>query len=117
MVREVEERYLLVDALRIVQDVKDKEKQNQIETMDWLYGRAAFTIVAADGENSMAGLPSVRVESRHLRQETGQISPGTRLLSPIISPKKLDGSVWDSRGWTLKERLLSRRLLTFQGAK
>ena len=44
-------------------------------TMYWLYGRVAFTIVAANGQNFMAGLPGVRVESRHLRQKPCQISP------------------------------------------
>lgn len=117
VVRAMGERYLWVDALCIVQDVNDEEKHHEIAAMDWIYSKALFTIVAADAQTSMSGLGGVRPASRNLKQHAVQVRAGTRLLIPIDAPRNLDESVWNSRAWTFQERLLSRRLLIFQGGQ
>ena len=117
VVKAVRERYLWVDALCIIQDVDDNEKNCQIAAMDWLYSKAVFTIVAADGLNSMVGLGGVRAGSRSLKQDTVETASGIYLLTPIKVPQDLDASAWNFRAWAFQERLLSRRLLIFKGGQ
>ena len=117
VVKAVRERYLWVDALCIIQDVDDNEKNCQIAAMGWLYSKAVFTIVAADGLNSMTGLGGVRAGSRSLKQDTVETASGIYLLTPIKVPQDLDASAWNFRAWTFQERLLSRRLLIFKGGQ
>ncbi|KAH8594707.1 heterokaryon incompatibility protein-domain-containing protein [Bisporella sp. PMI_857] len=119
------EQYLWVDALCIVQDqdLEDdedlrpiqEERIRQIAAMDWIYSKAALTIVAADSDTSMMGIAGVREHTRFLKQDTVQIENGVRLLTPTEVPQDVDEMIWNSRAWTFQERLLSRRLLIFQG--
>lgn len=51
LVRALDERYVWVDALCIVQDDNDSKMQD-IHNMGALYANATFTIVAADGDAS-----------------------------------------------------------------
>lgn len=111
------ERYLWVDALCIMQDVDDDEKSHQIAAMDWLYSKAILTIIAADGSNSMDGLHGVRPESRSIKQDSVELGPDIRFLTPIQVPQNLDATVWNARAWTFQERLLSRRLLIFKSGQ
>ena len=106
------ERYLWVDALCIEQD-NPKEKRELIDTMDRVYANAVLTIVAADGLDANAGLSGVYPGSREIQQLTQEISPGRRIIYPLMEPKSLEASTWNGRAWTLQERLLSRRLMIF----
>ena len=117
VVKAVGERYLWVDALCIMQDVDDDEKHHQIAAMDWLYSKAVLTIIAADGLNSMDGLHGVRADSRSIKQDSVEVAPDIRLLTPIQVPQDLDTTVWNSRAWTFQERLLSKRLLIFKSGQ
>ena len=124
VVKGVGERYLWVDALCIIQDQVNEddeqlryiqeERTQQIAAMDWLYSSAIFTIVAADSQSSMMGIAGVREHTRSLKQDTVLVGSGVRLVTPIDVPEDLDESIWESRAWTLQEKLLSRRLLVFQ---
>jgi hypothetical protein len=49
--REIGERYLWIDSMCIQQD-DIPEKREQIELMDWVYGHATLTIVAADAAHA-----------------------------------------------------------------
>jgi hypothetical protein len=105
-------RFLWCDRFCIIQD-DEKHKHEQIENMDQIFGEAILTIAAISGTNSQDPLLG--------------IITGTRRLSSII---QLDGayavfskhphndfshnlaeSVYERRGWTFQERLLSRRCL------
>jgi hypothetical protein len=53
------EQYLWVDSMCIQQD-NELEKQEQIDVMDWVYGNAVLTFVAADASDADAGLRGVQ---------------------------------------------------------
>jgi tetratricopeptide (TPR) repeat protein len=124
------ERYLWVDSLCIVQDDAD-HKYRDIRNMDIVYGRAFATIAAVHGADADAGLPGVRPNTRppqitesltvlagssELEYNSARGSESVEVTmaataSPL--PLILDTEVWGSRGWTLQEKLLSRRCLYF----
>ena len=105
------ERYLWVDTLCIIQD-DETNKQLCISHMDVVYDHAVLTIVALSGHDANAGLPGVRPFTRpaHLFTEVGNlkllaIPPGLRASA--------EASRYEQRGWTLQERIMSRRCLYF----
>ena len=112
LTQNIEEEYLWVDSLCIVQD-DSKEKHSQIGAMDQVYGNAILTIVAAGGDHANSGLAGVRPSSRIMKQITAEVSPGVVLAVPLVHNFKLDSSTWNTRAWTYQERLLSKRFLIF----
>jgi hypothetical protein len=106
------ERYLWVDALCIVQD-NYENKMNRIRQMERVYGGALLTIAADCGRDANTQLPGVRSGSRKPHQEI--ISFGDyALISGVVNlNSSLEYSTWNKRGWTLQEKLLSRRCLRF----
>ena len=110
----LQERYLWVDAICIQQDSED-DKSVQIPNMDRIYGCAKLTIVAGAGSDAWAGLPRVgpRIKPRPIQQKLSTIK-GLPLVTTLESYHGwCMGSTWDSRGWTLQEKVLSKRLLIF----
>lgn len=125
-------QYLWVDALCIVQD-NDADRKAQISVMDLIYSSAFLSIIAAAGEDAEAGLPGLKPGTRHMEQEevvvvkpgglTSQddVWPeGTGMsLMTTLTPLRSDNAhylartKWNSRGWTMQERVLSRRNLIF----
>ncbi|KAI1113012.1 HET-domain-containing protein [Nemania sp. NC0429] len=120
---------LWIDALCIVQD-DDSDKKIQIEGMSQIYGFAFLTIVAASASTVEGGLPGLRPGSRSIEQEElmvispsknsveGGIRPGLSLMTalhPLTIPSEhyLERTPWNKRGWTMQERVLSRRALVF----
>ena len=134
LVRALDERYLWVDALCIVQD-DPEHKERDIARMDVIYSHAFATVVALHGANADAGLPGMRPGTRSPQQvetlvidagsEDLDYSPDTKsaqgrgkvTLHLVATPRPLDlvlgTSCWETRGWTFQERLLSRRCLYF----
>lgn len=110
LVTSVGERFLWVDCLCIIQD--SSEKHDNISQMDIIYSQAFLTVVAVDGPNADAPLPGVHDDSRLPIVKLGYVRD-TTLISrpPLLLNSILDGSIYESRGWTLQERVLSKRLL------
>ena len=105
-------RYLWVDSLCIVQN-DDDDKRQQLTIMDSIYASAELLIVAAAGSDANAGLPGIGSTSRSVSQTIEKIT-GTQFITAQASVQQvLDWSVWDSRGWTFQESILSKRALVF----
>ncbi|KAK0708658.1 heterokaryon incompatibility protein-domain-containing protein [Lasiosphaeris hirsuta] len=116
-------QYLWVDSLCVIQ--KDAQggaddaaaRASQISQMDSIYGYAQVTLVAADGPDAEAGLLGVGAarDSVSAAQIAAQITPSVNVLLAAKYPSTY--SKWDTRAWTLQEKLLSKRLLIFNGGR
>ncbi|KAJ9656078.1 hypothetical protein H2201_008650 [Coniosporium apollinis] len=110
------EQYLWVDALSIVQNDQER-KEEQIRQMDVIYSQAVLTIVATSGTTANASLPGVRKGTRDpIRQSVKVASNLLAYNAHLFSdPPGLDAVLdlthYETRAWTLQERLLSRRRL------
>ena len=86
--------------------------------MDLIYGSASVTIIASSGISAEAGLPGVKQDSRRRVQEPFVVK-GIQLIETLDpngngeAGSYVGESVWNERGWTFQERLLSRRALVF----
>ncbi|KAF1984593.1 HET-domain-containing protein [Aulographum hederae CBS 113979] len=111
VVRQLGERYLWVDALCIIQDDAGNKHTN-ISQMDKVYSQCVFTIVAAACQNSDSPLPGVHPGSRG--PQISEPAHNLRLLKdPPSLADVLSTSTYDTRAWTLQERLLSPRCFFF----
>lgn len=115
-------QYLWVDALCILQD-DTPDKSHHLSFMGQIYRHAQLTVIAASGANAEAGLPGIR-EPRSFHQHRVKVkdrtddAPELHLISaPTIRrlwhSHYLFDSKWQTRGWTLQEKAISRRTLTF----
>lgn len=113
LTRLLNHRYLWIDSLCIIQD-DDSDKGTQVQLMDTIFTRASFTIAAASGGDSNAGLPGVEEGSRNIIQHTAIYSDELTLLSLKRGcDDVVDTSIWNGRCWTYQERLLSRPAIIF----
>ncbi|MCJ1326847.1 hypothetical protein MMC10_003513 [Thelotrema lepadinum] len=81
--------------------------------MDRIYSSAYFTIVAASGKDSEAGLPGVSLVSRESNQLIEEVR-NLRLARVLPGrAESIETSKWNSRAWTFQERLQSMRMLIF----
>ncbi|KAK0728924.1 heterokaryon incompatibility protein-domain-containing protein [Apiosordaria backusii] len=135
--RQVGIRYLWIDALCILQDDEDgqgnnPDKSHEISRMASYYGRATLTILAASASRAVDGFlqrrkPATKfdlaptcvqflwsVDDNNNDNKSGnnpvkvqtQIFLAKQPTDPVIEPIT-------TRGWTLQESLLSRRILIF----
>lgn len=107
-------RYIWVDALCIVQDDSQADKQAHLERMDAVYNCSTLTIAAASGEHGHVGLLGISVPRQN--PQFVRIIHGRQLASMSRSFSQLENSkslVWNSRGWTFQEKILAKRLLLF----
>jgi hypothetical protein len=74
LVSELQERFLWVNALCIMQ-YDERDKKSQIPHIGMIYSQAAATIVSLSGNDASRGLPGVREESRRVRQCSVTTSP------------------------------------------
>lgn len=121
----LEERYLWVDTLCIVQD-DETGKAAQISCMDIVYGSASLVIAAAYGNNATSGLQGISGFERTTYNgltavdASGAITLRHKSADPLMWPfdnSKVNKSVWNTRGWTYQERSLSRRVIFFTEEK
>ncbi|KAH5032036.1 hypothetical protein HBI74_077970 [Parastagonospora nodorum] len=115
-VLDLNERYLWIDALCIVQD-DAKDKVHQISQMDLVYGDALLTIVIAPVNDKLQspGLPvyrsttSARLQSViKLPSQDIEVAVPKPCLEDILSYTR-----YETRGWTFQESHISRRCLFF----
>jgi hypothetical protein len=110
--QKLDERYLWVDSLCIIQDSVE-DKKNQIGNMDVIYQRALLTIVAAAGSDANAGLPGLRPDLPRIRAPTANIRSLDLVALAADGETDVNRSKWNSRAWTFQERILSTRILRF----
>jgi Heterokaryon incompatibility protein (HET) len=108
--KDIDMRYLWVDALCIVQDGPDK--MDQINKMHGIYATAKLTIVASHGQDADAGLPGVS-SALASRQTSIRVQDSVLILEGRSLEDVLDSAIWSSRAWTYQEFLLSSRKLVF----
>lgn len=105
-------RYLWIDRYCIPQDDSFDIKSLLIKNMDKIYSQSTLTIIAISAKCPSEGLPGVtkpripvqkflQMNSIHLAQWVSNIE------------HEINNSVWNTRGWTYQEALLSRRRLLF----
>jgi hypothetical protein len=98
LVKTVGERFLWVDCLCIMQD-DNEEMKTMIHAMDEIYKAALFTIIAASGEDSEAGLPGLKAFAllllkrgwtMSLRSQSGRLVVGlTKSITFLRKPCSL----------------------------
>ncbi|OAQ69830.1 heterokaryon incompatibility protein (HET) domain-containing protein [Pochonia chlamydosporia 170] len=128
-VRSLDERYLWVDALCIVQD-DDIQMARDIPNMDIIYSQAFATIVALSGTDANSGLPGVSPGTREPQKvatvtisnkspalDDDPHSNDKEIVGLVATPRQLyleiELSRWSARSWIVQEHLLSRRCLFF----
>ncbi|KAK6443630.1 hypothetical protein LTR95_000457 [Oleoguttula sp. CCFEE 5521] len=115
-------QYLWIDALCIVQnDAQDWDRESS--QMNLIYAHAYFTIAATRSHSARDGFLQLRC-NEEARFDYPSTSPETLMKEFVVvgddSPRmyndlyaNVELSPWNSRGWTMQERVLSRRVLHF----
>ena len=103
---------LWVDLLCIVQD-DPVHAAIQINNMASIYSNSYLTLCAADGIDANSGLLGVPQcsQPRNMQQDILVFADG--LANSRWVRKMYGNSVYDARGWTFQEKVLSRRMLSF----
>lgn len=109
-------KYLWVDALCILQD-DGRDKEHEIARMGKYYGGATVTICAASASTAREGFLSKRDAQSYaagpirlpLRNKDGDEEGHVFVLTEDLDVEEPT----TTRGWTLQESLLSRRILIF----
>ncbi|OAA78919.1 Heterokaryon incompatibility [Akanthomyces lecanii RCEF 1005] len=121
----LDEPYLWVDALCIVQD-DDVHKQEHLAHMGSIYANAYATVVVANGGGAHRGLlgiqdvtpPMDRVGRRGGVPYTPWYvrRPGSMAAAVQSHMAALQRSAWNQRAWTFQEQIFSRRLIVLDDA-
>lgn len=109
------ERYLWVDTLCIVQD-DETTKLAAIDNMCSIYANSAVTIIAADGLDANYGLRGIRRASlrpRSIVLRTFPLTPDRTVITGRSFFNYNSPTSWHRRAWTFQEAIFSRRLLIF----
>lgn len=119
----LQERFLWVDSLCIVQD-NAAQKHGQIAQMDIIFSQALVTLIALSANDANSCLPGVHLNTMLPPSGSEPLSARGRLSFDAADPLErairsmrehihLPYGVYESRAWTLQERLLSKRCLFF----
>jgi hypothetical protein len=111
--KQLDQKFLWVDRLCIIQDDSAEELSRQLNQMADIYYHATFTLVAATGDGATHGLSGVSY-ARDAEQIVCEYGSDFELADPTPSLDYIiGGSRWWTRGWTFQEYVASRRLLFF----
>jgi hypothetical protein len=110
LVREIGEQYIWVDALCIVQD-DPEDMHGQIGEMGNIYKNSILTICACCGEGADYGLPGIEPGTRKGTRQVAEIVGNFVIGNALPDSESLDDAKWNTRGWTLQEKVLSQRKL------
>lgn len=106
------EQYLWVDSLCLDQS-NPSAVAAEISLMDRIYERAVLTLVASTSQNVYSEIPGLRPHSR--LRSVGDIFLDGRAIKAVCATT-VDSEfrgVWQYRGWTFQEWVLSKRCLFF----
>ncbi|KAF4501086.1 hypothetical protein FAGAP_2671 [Fusarium agapanthi] len=112
--KELDTRYIWIDALCITQDDKD-DKVKIISNMGTIYANATLSIMASSNVNPTDGIPGVGVP-RSQKQSIEKLQGLTLAVAFQDARKKyfdIEDKIWNTRAWTFQERVLSRRSVYF----
>ncbi|KAG5810772.1 hypothetical protein H9Q74_001435 [Fusarium xylarioides] len=112
--KELDIRYIWIDALCITQDDKD-DKAKIITNMGTIYANAMLSIMASSNVNPTDGLPGVGVP-RSEEQSIEKLQGLTLAVAFQDARHKyfnIEDKLWNTRAWTFQERVLSRRSVYF----
>ena len=104
--------YIWIDRYCIDQQ-NDAEKHHLIKNMGAVYRGATLTIIAAAGDSPYSGLPGINGTPRRQQYSLAVGTSGQRIISLERPRDDIRNSVWNTRGWTFQELVLSRRRLIF----
>ncbi|OAK93605.1 HET-domain-containing protein [Phaeosphaeriaceae sp. SRC1lsM3a] len=108
---ELDERFLWVDRLCIIQD--DPEISVQLDQMAIIYHHAKFTIVAAEGDGDQHGLSGVGY-ARPWKHPAVRYNDHFELFDEVPNfHEYLRSRHWNQRAWTYQENEASSNLLYF----
>ncbi|KAK1749897.1 heterokaryon incompatibility protein-domain-containing protein [Echria macrotheca] len=111
-------QYLWIDSLCILQDSTD-DWMKEAQTMHLVYKYAKVTIVATSATSSHDGFLSRRLSAVPAVKIRYGPAEQTLVITPIDDHENglrrgdIDGSKWNTRGWTMQERALSTRSIHF----
>ncbi|KAL1843209.1 hypothetical protein VTJ49DRAFT_2760 [Mycothermus thermophilus] len=119
-------RYLWIDSLCIVQDDSQDWAAESVKMAE-VYSRAALTIAAANSASADEGFLKPRRSPRTIKLPFRNGSPRVLMGHFMVAEPtpedaqnqqdhylvETDGSPLSKRGWTVQERLLSRRIVFF----
>ncbi|KAI0854930.1 heterokaryon incompatibility protein-domain-containing protein [Xylaria cubensis] len=114
--KRLDQRYLWVDRLCIVQDDKE-DKYGQIRSLEAIYTRAKLVIVAACGDSIHSGLIGVNDDFPRNRYQISTDVFGFTMANQLHGFEIATQSVWNERAWTYQEAILARRKLYFTPAE
>jgi hypothetical protein len=104
--------YIWIDRYCIDQQ-NDAEKHHLIKNMGAVYRGATLTIFAASGDSPHSGLPGINGTPRRQQYSHAVGTSGQRIIGLELPEHAIKDSVWNTRGWTFQELVLSRRRLIF----
>ncbi|PQE10517.1 heterokaryon incompatibility protein [Rutstroemia sp. NJR-2017a BVV2] len=117
-------RYLWIDSICIIQDSKD-DWEVEIKNMGSIYGTAHLVVAATSSSSSNSGFLAREVKAS-VQMPLHSVNGSPLGQYCIRSQSRAGGggwfqdigmSPWNMRGWTLQERLLSRRVIHFTTEK
>lgn len=98
LTRQLEERYIWIDSLCILQDNAQNAAAN-IEAMDSIYRYATMGLLVAEDNAASRGLPGVS-KPRLVHQFRSELLPGLPVLGRFNHSAYMDQAKYRSRGWT-----------------